>query len=50
MGITEIVRGNGDDAPPRTGARIAWFVAIWALSTTVFFFGAASLLHLIVPR
>ncbi|GAN86482.1 DUF2474 domain-containing protein [Komagataeibacter intermedius] len=49
MGITEIVRGNGDDAPPRTGARIAWFVAIWSLSTCVFL-GAASLLHLIVPR
>ncbi|POF62114.1 DUF2474 domain-containing protein [Novacetimonas maltaceti] len=49
MGITEIVRGNGDDAPPRTGTRIAWFIAIWSLSTAVFF-GAASLLHLIVPR
>lgn len=49
MAITEIVHGNGDDAPPRTGARIAWFVAIWSLSTTVFF-GAASLLHLIVPK
>ena len=49
MGITEIVQGNGDDAPPRTGARIAWFVAIWSLSTCAFF-GAASLLHLIVPR
>ncbi|MBV1829991.1 DUF2474 domain-containing protein [Komagataeibacter sp. AV436] len=49
MGITDIVRGNGDDAPPRSAARIAWFVAIWSLSTAVFF-GAALLLHLIVPR
>lgn len=49
MGTTEIVRGNGDDAPSRTGVRIAWFVAIWSLSTGVFF-GAASLLHLIVPK
>lgn len=49
MGITDIVRGNGDDAFPRTAARIAWFVAIWSLSTGAFF-GAASLLHLIVPR
>lgn len=49
MGITNIVRGNGDSAPRQTSVRIAWFVAIWSLSTTVFF-GAASLLHLIVPR
>ncbi|MFT8711330.1 DUF2474 domain-containing protein [Komagataeibacter rhaeticus] len=49
MGITDIVRGDGDDAPPRAGVRIAWFVAIWSLSTLVFF-GAASLLHLIIPR
>ncbi|GBQ47733.1 MULTISPECIES: hypothetical protein [Komagataeibacter] len=49
MGITDIVQGNGDNAPPRAGARIAWFVVIWSLSTGVFF-GAASLLHLIVPK
>ncbi|KAB8123058.1 DUF2474 domain-containing protein [Komagataeibacter medellinensis] len=49
MGITEIVSGNGDDAPPRTGARIAWFVAIWSLSTIVFL-GMAFLLHLIIPK
>ncbi|MBB2167946.1 DUF2474 domain-containing protein [Gluconacetobacter aggeris] len=49
MAITEIVKGNGDDAPKRLGARIGWFVAIWALSTVVFF-AMASLLHLLVPK
>ncbi|GAA4503811.1 DUF2474 family protein [Gluconacetobacter tumulicola] len=49
MAITEIVKGNGDDAPKRFGVRIGWFVAIWALSTVVFFV-MASLLHLLVPK
>ena len=49
MAITDIVAGNGDDAPRHAGVRIVWFIAIWSLSTAVFF-GAASLLHLIVSR
>ncbi|MBE7728883.1 DUF2474 domain-containing protein [Komagataeibacter sp. FXV3] len=49
MAITDIVAGNGDRAPRRVGVRIAWFIAIWSVSTTVFF-GVASLLHLIVPH
>lgn len=49
MAITDIVRGNGEDAPKRLWARLGWFVAIWALSTAAFF-AVASLLHLIVPR
>lgn len=49
MVITEIVKGNGDDAPKRLATRIGWFVAIWALSTVAFFV-VASLLHLMVPK
>ncbi|PYD48296.1 DUF2474 domain-containing protein [Novacetimonas pomaceti] len=49
MAITDIVRGNGNDAPRHTGVRIGWFVAIWSCSTAVFF-GVAGLIHLIVPR
>ncbi|MGG6430390.1 DUF2474 domain-containing protein [Acetobacter ghanensis] len=49
MAITEIVQGNGENAPRHTSVRIAWFVVIWSLSTAAFF-GGAALLHLIVPK
>ncbi|AHI25510.1 DUF2474 domain-containing protein [Komagataeibacter swingsii] len=49
MAITDIVAGDGDDAPRHVGVRIVWFIAIWSASTAVFL-GAATLLHLIVPH
>ncbi|MBB2206556.1 DUF2474 domain-containing protein [Gluconacetobacter takamatsuzukensis] len=49
MAITEIVKGNGDDAPKRLGVRIGWFVGIWALGTAALFV-VAMLLHLIIPK
>lgn len=49
MAITNVVHEDGEHAPRSLGVRIVWFVAIWSLSTAVFF-GAASLLHLIIPK
>ncbi|WP_415485915.1 DUF2474 domain-containing protein [Acetobacter sp.] len=49
MAIIEIVRGDGEGAPRHAGVRFAWFLAIWAASTGLFFI-VASIIHALVPR
>jgi hypothetical protein len=49
MAIIEIVRGDGSGAARHLGKRLGWFAGIWAVSTVAFFV-AASLLHLLVPK
>lgn len=48
-GHLRVVYGNGEGAPPGLRRRLGWFALIW-LSTTVAFIGAASLLHLLIPK